>query len=178
MNKFNILTSDPSITEWGYAVVSIDSEILEAGCIKTIPDKKKKNIRKSDDRVRRISEINQKLIGLIKKHDIKYMLAEAPHGSQSAVGAVMIGMVAGMNQTISDCLGIPIEFYSEGEVKKHLLNKRAATKQEMIDKVNDLTGYLHDGPKYAREAVADAIGIFLTAENNSHSLKFLKNLSS
>lgn len=171
---FNILTNDPSITGWGWAIVTIHGEVLDSGCIKTQTDNTKKNLRKTDDRIRRVSEINQTILYKIRQYNVRYILAEAPHGSQSAVAAIMIGMVAGMAQTMSDALDIPIEWYSEGEVKKQLLNKRAAAKSEMIDAIKEEMKWRPTGTKYIDEAVADALGVFLTACVKSETLRLVR----
>jgi Holliday junction resolvasome RuvABC endonuclease subunit len=148
---------------------------LDCGCIKTAPDHKKKRIRKSDDSIRRVSEINNILLTLIIKHDVDFILSEAPHGSQNASAAVMIGMVTGMLQTIADCLQIPIEWYSEGDSKKVLLGKKSATKQETINRIKDhFPGLPWKKAKYANEAIADAMSIYYTALTLSSTLKLLK----
>lgn len=175
--SFNILTNDPSVTAWGYAVVTIHGKILESGCIKTEPDNKKKNLRKSDDRIRRVSEINKTLLEVIKEHNIGFLLSESPHGSQSAVAALMIGMVAGMGQTLSDALGIPMEWYAEGEVKKFILNKRSAIKSEMIEAVQKKLDWRPTGTRYKDEAVADALGVYLTAMHESEALQLMRRMT-
>ena len=177
-NELVILSNDPSITAWGYAVVTVSGEVLETGCIKTAPDNTKKNIRKADDRIRRISEINRTLLQAIKKHNVGYILSEAPHGSQSAVAAIMIGMVSGMAQTMSDCLEIPVEFHPEGDVKKYVLGKRSAAKDEMIQAMKRDIGFDPCGTKYIDEAVADALGVYMTAIGTSEALKLAKKLKS
>ena len=174
---FNILTNDPSLTGWGYAVVTISGRVLETGCIKTEPNSKKKNLRKTDDRARRISEINKELLGVIKKYRVNFIVSEIPHGSQSAVSAVMIGIVAGMVQTLADTLDLPMEGYSEGEVKKYMLGKRAAMKSEMIDAVCKKLDWEPTGTKYKDEAVADALGVFLTASNESEALQLMRKIT-
>ena len=173
---FVILTNDPSITAWGWAVVTVSGKIIGTGCIKTCPDNSKKNLRKSDDRIRRVSEINKELLALIDKHTVQYILSEAPHGSQSAVAAVMIGMVAGMVQTISDCTGIPVEYYAEGEVKKCILNKRSAVKDEMIQAMKQ-SGFVPTGIKFRDEAVADALAVFHTALQKSEAIRLMKKVA-
>lgn len=171
---FNILTNDPSFTAWGYAVINNQGRILTTGCIKTATEGKKRRIRKSDETAGRISEINQRLLGLIKKYDIQYILSEAPHGSQNANAAVMVGAVAAMIQTISDCLDIGVEYYSEQDSKKCLLSKKAATKQETIDAITELYNVPWKKVKYFDEAVADAIAVFHVARKQSSTLKLMK----
>jgi Holliday junction resolvasome RuvABC endonuclease subunit len=169
-----ILTNDPSFTAWGYVVIKGD-EILECDCIKTAPDHKKKRIRKSDDTVRRIQDINIRLLQIVNKYSVDYILSELPHGSQNAQAALMMGAVPGMLQMLSDCLQIPIEWYSEMDSKKALLGKKSATKQETIDKVKELFPALKwKKVKYVDEAVADAMSIYYTALKLSPTFKLLK----
>jgi Holliday junction resolvasome RuvABC endonuclease subunit len=168
-----VLTNDPSLTAWGYCVMKNDI-VLECGCIKTAPEHKKKRIRKSDDTVRRISEINKILLGLIKRHEVDFILSEAPHGSQNASAAMMVGIVAGMIQTISDTLEIPVEWYSEMDSKKFVLGKKSAVKVEMINAIKKLYDVPWKNIKYHDEAVADAIAVYRTAVGLSPTLKLLK----
>ncbi len=169
-----ILTNDPSFTAWGYAVLDEQGNVHETGCIKTVPEQKKRRIRKSDDTVRRIQEINKTLILLIDKYNIDYILSEAPHGSQNASAAVMIGVVTGIVQTLADCFEIPIDWYSENDAKKHLLGKISATKTEIIKNIGNLYNITWTGIKYKDEAVADAMAIFNVARTQSELLKYMK----
>jgi len=170
-----ILTNDPSFTAWGWAVLTLEGEIIDTGCIKTIPSNKKLKIRKGDDRCRRISEINQRLLALIKKYNVVFILSEQPHGSQSAVAAIMIGVCLGIVQTIGDVLNIGIEWYSEQDSKKCLLEKRSATKEETINAISKLYFWKPSGVKYIDEAVADALSIYYVANKQSATLRLFKN---
>lgn len=176
-----ILTNDPSITAWGWAVVEFingQPSILASGCIKTAPDYKKKRIRKSDDRVRRFEDIARELQRIYDKYNIDWVLSELPHGSQNASAAVMIGAVAGLISCYAVINELPIEWYSEGDAKKHLLNKRSASKNETIDCIikHYGKGWFQD-IKYKDEAVADALAVFHIAKDTSPSLKHAYNLS-
>ena len=173
--SFNILTNDPSMTAWGWVVLNGKGEILDKGCIKTKTEGKKRRIRKSDETCQRIAEINQTLLSKIKEHKISFLLTESPHGSQNASAAVMIGVVAAIMQTISDCLEIPIEFYSEGDSKKCALGKLSAEKKEMIARMRQIYGdkWL-SGIKWRDEAIADALAIHYCASKNSTTLKLMK----
>ena len=169
-----ILTNDPSFTAWGWAIVSINGKVLKSGCIKTAPEHKKSRIRVSDDRTRRTVEIVQTLLKLIKDHNITYILSEAPHGSQNASAAVMIGIVLGITTTISECLGIPIEYYSEQDSKKAILGKKAATKEDMVEAIDRLYEVNWTNTKYIDEAVADALAVHYVASKQSQILKYMK----
>ena len=175
-NAFTVLTNDPSLTGWGWAILNHSGRVHQAGCIKTSPEQKKRRIRKGDDTMRRISEINHVLKKLVEAYDVNYILAELPHGSQNASAARMIGMVAGVLQTISDWKDIGIEWYSEADAKKAALGKISATKQEMIDAMMETyhRSSWHTGIKYKDEAIADALAIHYVAMDQSSILKFWK----
>ena len=173
-SQFTVLTNDPSFTACGWALLNRDGEVIQAGCIKTAPEQKKRRIRKGDDTMRRISEINHTLKKIIEGYNVNYILAELPHGSQNASAARMIGMVAGVLQTISDWTDIAIDWYSEADAKKAVLGKRSATKQEMIDAMaHEYSGWRYD-VKYKDEAIADALAIHYVAMQQSAILKFWK----
>jgi Holliday junction resolvasome RuvABC endonuclease subunit len=172
--SFTILTNDPSFTAWGWAVLDNDANIIDCGCIKTAPEQKKRRIRTSDDRTRRTVEITQELLRLIRKYNIKYILTEAPHGSQNASAAVMIGITTGVLTAISECLEIPLESYNEQDSKKCLLGKKAATKQETLDAIEKLYDVPFTGIAYRDEAIADAIAVYHVAIRLSQTLKMMK----
>lgn len=172
-NKYNILSCDPSIRAWGWSVINEDGNIIDCGCIKTEPSAKKLKIRKGDDRTRRVSEINTQLLNIISKYDIQLIISEQPHGSQSAVSAIMIGIVLGVLQTLSNSFDIPIEWYSEGDCKNNLLGKRNASKNEVKQKINTLfpkVKWTNIG--YKDEAIADSLAVYHLAKYTSSIIKF------
>ncbi len=169
--SFRVLTNDPSLTAWGWAVVGINGDVVEAGCIKTSCENKVRRIRKGDDTVRRVSEINYILLELIRTHNVNMILSELPHGSQNASAAVMMGIVTGIVQTIADVLQLPVEWYSEGDAKKHLLQKRSATKKETISAISNVYEVPWRNVKYIDEAIADAMAIYHVAKNQSAILR-------
>jgi len=174
-NDLTIMAFDPSLTGWGWVVVKIDGTVLSSGIIKTEPENKVRRIRKGDDDVRRIYEINHILLRRIRRHRVNYLISELPHGSQSSSAAKMIGMTSAIAQTLAQTLDLPIEWYSEGDSKQALLGKTTATKQETIDAIDRLYEFDWTGVKYKDEAAADAMSIFHTALQHSPFLKFYKN---
>jgi len=171
IDHVRILTNDPSFTAWGWAVIDMKGNVIDTGCVKTESESKKRRIRKGDDTIRRISEINDVLLSVIDTHNVQIILSELPHGSQNARAAVMIGVVAGIVQTIADCKGLPVDWYSEQDAKKHLLNKKAATKEEIIKAISNIYTVPWKGIKYHDEAVADAIAIYHVARSQSSILR-------
>lgn len=168
---FRVLTNDPSLTAWGWAIVNMDGTVEEAGCIKTSAENKVRRIRKGDDTVRRVSEINYTLLKLIRDYNINMLLSELPHGSQNASAAVMMGIVTGIVQTISDVLELPVEWYSEGDAKNHLLHKRSATKNETISAISKIYTVPWRNVKYIDEAIADAMAVYHVAAYQSSILR-------
>jgi Holliday junction resolvasome RuvABC endonuclease subunit len=173
--EFTILTNDPSFRAWGWAILNNKNEVITSGCIKTEPEQKKRRIRTSDDRYRRTVEIVQRLQDLIKMHNVNYILSEAPHGSQNASAAVMIGIVTGITTTISECMNVPIEYYSEQDAKKMVLGKKAATKDDMVKAIHKLyPDLVWRNIKYIDEAIADALAIHYVATKQSQLLKMMR----
>jgi len=173
LSKGTILTNDPSMTAWGYAIMSYKGEIIAQGVIKTKTEGKKRRIRKGDETTVRISEINKTLLEQIERYNVNYILSELPHGSQNASAAVMMGVVAGIAQTIADCLNIGIEWYSEGDSKMCLLGVRSAEKKDTIAAIDKKYDVEWTGVKWKDEAVADALSIHYTATKQSPVLKLL-----
>jgi Holliday junction resolvasome RuvABC endonuclease subunit len=171
IDDIRILTNDPSFTAWGWAVIDMKGNVIKVGCIKTEPESKKRRIRKGDDTVRRIGEINNVLLSVIGEHNVQIILCELPHGSQNAQAAVMIGAVAGITQTLADCKGLPIDWYSEQDAKKHLTGKKSVTKTEIVNAISNIYEVPWKGIKYHDEAVADAMAIYHVAKSQSPLLK-------
>lgn len=168
-----ILCCDPSIRGYGYVTLDESFNILESGAIRTVKMSKKLRIREGDDRVRRIGEINDILIGIIKSYPIDFICAELPHGSQSAVSAMSLGLVTALTHTLAQAYNIPIEWYSEGDAKKALIGKRTATKNEVIEAVDRLYQVPWTNTGYKNEAIADSLAIFNVAKKNSPLLKLI-----
>jgi Holliday junction resolvasome RuvABC endonuclease subunit len=173
--KVSVICFDPSFTAWGYCVFS-QGQCTAVGVIKTSSESKQRRIRKGDDRIRRINEIATLLNDLLIEHNVKLMLCELPHGSQSASAAVMVGAVSGIVETLSVCRGIPAEYYSEGDTKQRLLHKRAASKDEMIAAIKKQYTIPFTGVGYRDEAIADAVAVYHEARYSSSSLKLLESV--
>lgn len=170
MNKqLTVLTNDPSLTAWGYVVIK-NGQPQRAGCIKTVPQNKKLRIRKGDDDARRVREILLALLQVIEEYEVNYILSELPHGSQSAAGMKMVGITITAVEALSVTLEIPVEWYSEGDAKKALLGKTAATKREVINAVAELYDVPWSGVKYKDEALADAMAVYHVATKMSNVL--------
>lgn len=176
-NKKYVMVNDPSITAWGWAIVDPKTNtVIDCGAIKTTPQSKQLRTRKGDDRVRRIQELNFKLLEVIGKYKPALILSELPHGSQSAVAAVMIGMVTGVMQTIGDCLKLPVEWYSEGDAKVAVSGRRSVEKDDMVMIMENV---YPDTPwkktKWENQAIADSLAVLYVARQQSAMLRMLSN---
>jgi len=175
-----ILTNDPSLTAWGWAVVQLfhgKVRILKTGCVKTAPAPKKRKIYKADDRARRITEISKELNKIHKEYSLDWIISESPHGAQNYNAAVMIGMVPGILCTFGTDHNLPVEWYSEGDAKKHLSGKRSLSKQDTIKHIVKIYGkdWVQD-VKYKDEAVADSLAVFHVARAKSQALIYALNI--
>ena len=176
-----ILACDPSFTAWGWAVVDCFDVVRDSGVIRTEARAKKLNIRQGDDRIRRVNEILGVLGNITEEYNIHAIVSELPHGSQNSKAAVMIGVVAGLLQSMSYFLNIPIEWYSERDAKLCVLNKSKADKSEMVEAISKLyDDWMLDNPKNTKfisnknEAVADSLAIFEVAKMQSPTIQYWK----
>lgn len=170
--KPRVLACDPSFTAWGWAVLE-NHQVISTGCIRTEPEAKKRRIREGDDRARRTREIIQQLEKIISYHNVTFIVAELPHGSQNAKAAVMMGIVMGILEGFNVLRNIPLEWYSEADAKKALYGRNSASKAEVMRSIAELYDVSWTGTKYIDEAVADALAIYHCAECNSHVIKFM-----
>ena len=171
----NILTNDPSLTAWGWAVVELETDLIVAtGCARTSPSAKKLRIRKGDDRVRRISEIANELNVALHEYKVKYIVSELPHGSQSYNGAIMVGLVLGLLVGLGEGNGIPVEWYSEADAKKSLGLHSPVSKASVVKAIDSKYMIPWSGVKYQDEAIADAMAVYHCATKNSMFFKYFK----
>ena len=166
-SMYTVLTNDPSMTAWGWAVVTLKGVVIKTGAIKTEFLAKKKKVKVSEDRIRRIKEITKALLLVIKEYKIDRIVSEVPHGSQNASAAVMIGVVTGILQTFGDCLNIPVEWYYEGDCKKAISGKRSlSNKDEMVKLIDNRFTVPWMKWKWENQAIADALAVFNLAIKN------------
>jgi len=172
-----ILANDPSITAWGWSVVTPDGVVVDSGIIKTKRSDKKLRIRAGDDRTRRIREINTVIINLIVKYNPKLIVGELPHGSQSASAAISLGVTTAILETVSYCYNKPIEWYSEGDAKVAVFGKGMGnvSKTNMVYAIDKKTNWSASGVKSDDEGIADSIAVFMAAKNVSPVIQLLKN---
>lgn len=170
-----VMTNDPSMTAWGWAILDKFGKVCASGAIKTKPIEKKLRIRVGDDNIRRITEINTELLRIIDEYNPALIVSELPSGgSQSAIAATMLGFVTAILQTIAIVKDIPIEWFSEGDAKMAVCGKRSIEKNEMVllmRKKNSTMPFLN--VKWRDQAVADSLAVYYAAKKQSSILRLL-----
>jgi Holliday junction resolvasome RuvABC endonuclease subunit len=126
----------------------------------------KKQVRVSSDCLQRSREIHGELHSFLT--GCKFVIAEVPHGSQSAPASRALGIAVGILASI----GFPIIEVTAREVKQSSVGKNNASKQEMIEwamgkhpevkwKMNKAKGT----PTNDNEHIADAIASIYAGMN-------------
>lgn len=134
------LALDPSFTNTGAALFEVDTEIsgvfhvLDIRLIQTAPAKEKM-VRKSSDDFARAQEIAVNLKALIAQ-PVSCVIAELPHGSQSARSSWALGITVGILATFTTMADLPCILVSEKEVKRAVFNGGGRpTKEDMIEEM-------------------------------------------
>lgn len=188
-----VLCIDPSFNNTGYTVFSLNPDdsfsLVDNGIIKTEKSDKKLKIRSADDTVRRIQFIIRELLGLIKTHDVKALIAELPHGgAKSASAAKGMAIAQAICATLAEFTGLPAEWVTPTEVKVALTGNKVASKEDCMGAADEL--YPKLGMDYANtsgrgksryllefEHVADSVGA-LQASKDGQMIRMLKSLIS
>ena len=92
--------------------------IIEMACIQTEKCDKRIALRKADDNARRIAEATRGIVDMIKRHDIKRMVAELPHtGGQSATAVRAMAYAGAMVIAVAECFDLAAEWYTPDETR-------------------------------------------------------------
>jgi len=170
----NIICFDPSITAFGVAIMNSDGKFVYGECIRTSPASKALKLRKGDDRCARISIIVKRILELNDTYNPGLIVSEQPTGSQSAIASLCQGACLALVQTLSDALGISVEWFHEGDCKKSLHGRRDVSKDEVIQKIVSKYKYSPMGIKTNDEAICDAVQVFHCFSKTSETMKLLK----
>ena len=91
------------------------------------------------------------------------------------MAAIMLGITAGLLTGLGKGLNIPVEWWSEEDAKKAVLQRRSVSKQDMVNRIGEIYDPPYIGVKYADEAVADALAIFHVAKDQSMVIRAALN---
>lgn len=167
-----ILTVDPSLRNFGWAIIQLvgEPEVVRVGVIRTKKDKDAKYLSQDDHRC--CQEITSELETLIALYKPCLITAEARQGSQSSRAAVTMAMAWAALSAVSQTYNIPVLPVQPKQLKKKVALSSKATKEEVANAVIGRFYELEDDgliecvkPKSKREHVYDAIGAFIAAEH-------------
>jgi Holliday junction resolvasome RuvABC endonuclease subunit len=146
-----ILGVDPGFARTGYAVVALESaekeQVLEMGVIRT--DKATGLVRSADDNVRRARELATRFFELTGKYvwngevtPIRAICAESMSYPRNSSAAAKMAMCWGVLSAVSYKNDIPIVCADPQGLKRKLVGKRNASKDEVEDAVKRRYGNL------------------------------------
>jgi Holliday junction resolvasome RuvABC endonuclease subunit len=159
---------DPSLTAFGYVVVSPKNKVLAKGCITTVPDK---TIDVTEDDLLRTEKIAETLMSVIDQYQIGFALFEKTIGAKSYTAAKALALVKGVVVGVLQSYSITYHTISAYEVKEFLVGKRNASKEEVlseVEKVPHLKKELSSlKTKTEKYAIADSMAIYLYDKNKT-----------
>jgi Holliday junction resolvasome RuvABC endonuclease subunit len=147
MAIINLLGIDPSLTNTGMAVISVDCSTAQIVAVKHIAlvetaPSKIKSVRESSDALERARKIRAGVLATIAQHQIKLAVSEVPSGAQSASACYAFGIVVGLLAA----LPVPLIEVSPGEVKMAVGGKKSVDKEDIVRWALTLPGDLSGMP--------------------------------
>ena len=173
-----VMAIDPALRKTGIVIMERKEDSVwipvETHIIKTQKDKSKK-MYFSVDLSRRVNEIILTMLEIAERHNICHIVAEAPSGSQSASGAYAAAIAISTPTALSILTKCPLDWVTEIDVKLSVVGKKNANKNEIKNKILSLYPFLEEQYKSEKkdgviddfEHIADAIGVFMAAQNNN-----------
>jgi Holliday junction resolvasome RuvABC endonuclease subunit len=127
-----ILCIDPGFRNFGCSVLDGTGTVINVGCLHTTPTKNKL-LRAADDDVQRVTHITAGLSNAIHRYNIQGVLGELPpSGGQSAKGVKGLAMAMALSVALFTELNMPSEWATPTEVKKALVGRANASKEDMM----------------------------------------------
>lgn len=159
MQTLNVISFDPSLSNWGIAYMSYTPFIMElvsTDIIQTKPLKKSKLSKAQQDMTR----IDKLYIGVQEAlEDADVVVIELPIGSQSARSMAAYGACLGLISSINK----PRIYVSPFQVKK-VVGENTTSKEEIIEWVNLKHPNVLPKTKSKAEHMADAVVAIYAAE--------------
>lgn len=164
-----ILGLDASISSTGWAVVDSDNTLIDFGKLVT---KKDKTIDENLDNDRRIFYIASNIGELFKKYNITDIWMENQFLGKNAKTALQLSRLRGALMMVCKLNGIDLEYPAPTEIRMHLMDNGAATKEEVCDYIRlvvypddervQALGELNDKPNKSKNSdIYDAIATAL-----------------
>lgn len=155
------LVLDPSFRAFGWAVMTLEFELIAYGCIKT---EKELTIGVLSDQ-HRMEKLASELKKVVDEYSIQAIVSEIPFGTQSASATRALYICRGLVYTFAFLLGLPLATIDPAAAKISLTGNYFADKVDMINAVQlrypKIAALLSKEPLYLRETISDCVGILL-----------------
>ena len=132
MKTLNVVSFDPSLSNWGVAFIKYSPatfDVIASHIIQTTTSKKKTKLSKANQDMLRIDTLYEGIQPCLVDADV--VVIELPIGSQTSRAAVSYGVCLALVAS----LPLPRLYVSPGQVKK-VVGKHTTTKEEIIEWVN------------------------------------------
>jgi Holliday junction resolvasome RuvABC endonuclease subunit len=129
-----VLGIDPGFASVGVAVVELEpslEKVLHLAVIRTEKSALKREVRASDDNLRRARLIYEGLIAMCELHSVRVLCIESMSFPRNAGAASKVAMTWGVIAAIATHLRIPVVQASPQEVKKCVCGSKNASKEEV-----------------------------------------------
>lgn len=162
-----LLAIDPSLTATGLVVLDVGAageRVLEARCVRTKPDHRKRHLYQADQDGERVDAIARALRELLVAHHPDVIACEAPAGSRRAVSAKALGLAYGCVRGVLVGVNAPMPIMVQAhEARVAATSSKAASKRDVVAAMRARYGVPLDGPRVEREAIADALAVATAA---------------
>lgn len=160
---------DPGFASLGLAAVELGDvvQVPRAWVERTEPSAKKRDVRQSEDLVRRCREITGCLERAIAEWHPAVACAETMSWPRDMKAATRIALAWGVVAAVLERHGIPLVQASPQEVKKHLCGRKDASKDDVMLAVEARVESVTWPPqKTLVEHAADAVAVVLTCADS------------
>lgn len=151
----NVLALDLAFNNVGY-VTYFKNMITSYGVIRPKPFE---HDLKSFSDAYHAKTVAKQILDVIKASDTDRIVVEVPGGSQSQRASKLLGVIVGIITTVSAATKIQLDLVTPNDVKM-MLDKRDASKKEMIAWASAFLPRLKDMSLKDAEHIADAIAVF------------------
>jgi crossover junction endodeoxyribonuclease RuvC len=175
-----VLGVDPGFASLGLAAVELGVDTcapLAAWVVRTEPSARKRAVRASEDNVRRCLELATALEAAVTRWRPVALAAETMSWPRNAGAAAKVALGWGVVVAMAHRHGLPLVQASPMDVKRALLGRKTASKEEMIAEVGRRWPDLELPPQATlQEHAADAVAVVLACLD-SPALQMARRLS-
>lgn len=157
-----VLGIDTGFSTMGISLLELSGHSDKVLGVKTLTTKKsdkKRNVRASDDNMRRARELAVELRTRIEKYDLKAICMEAQSWPRNSSSSAKIGISWGVVAALAEAHGLPVLQATPQAIKMALVGKSSASKDEIISAIKKrYPEIVWPTAKGKHEHIADATG--------------------